>query len=219
MYVDRIMSRNVVTAKREMKLAHLANLMREKSLRHIPVVDGDGALVGLISYRDVQRAAPSTITTLSVGEVNYLISKITADQVMQKDVITCSPSTLVEDAALRMRQNRIGCLPVVDGKQLVGMITTTDLLDFFLDISGCSVPDTTRIALHLPDKTGSLGKLLDDINEFGGYIATVVSPMKQDETGQRIAILRYRHDNPRGMDAHLRALGYDLVTEDLPLGG
>lgn len=216
MHVDRIMSRSVITVTRDTRLAHMVTLMRENSLRHLPVVDEAHELVGLVSQRDIQRAAPSSITTLSVGEVNYLVSKITAGQIMTAEVVTCTPDTLVEDAALTMRQSRIACLPVVEGRRLVGLVTTTDLLDFFLDITGCTAPDTARIAVHLPDATGALGTLLDRINDFGGYIATVVSPMKQDETGMRVVIIRYRHANPDGLDAHLRQAGYDIVSEDLP---
>ncbi|OOZ36293.1 hypothetical protein [Solemya velesiana gill symbiont] len=88
--------------------------------------------------------------------------------------------------------------------------------DFLLDITGCGLRDSTRIAVHLPDEIGALGRLMDRVNDFGGYIATVVSPLSIDETGNRVAIIRYRSSNPESLDDHLRGLGYDLVTEELP---
>jgi len=216
MYVDRIMTRNVLQVSEEMRAPQLAALMRDHHIRHLPVVR-DGGLVGLVTSHDLERASPSPVTTLSVGEANYLIGKLTAAKLMRSKVISCTPDTLVEEAANRMRQEKIGCLPVVDyGGKLVGILTHEDLLDFFLDITGCLMADTTRIAVHLPDSTGQLGRLLTAINNAGGYIATVVSPLHPDQTGLRIAVVRYRAPDPRALNQSLRNLGYDLLTETLP---
>jgi len=216
MYVDRIMSREVLQVAEDTRVPQMAALMRDHHIRHLPVVR-NGRLVGLVTSHDLERVSPSPITTLSVGEVNYLLGKLTAAKVMRTDVITCTPDTLVEEAARLLRQEKIGCLPVVDrGGHLVGMLTHEDLLDFFLDITGCLMEDTTRIAVHLPDTMGQLGRLLAAINEAGGYIATVVSPLHPDQTGLRIAVVRYRAPNPRALNQQLRDLGYDLLTETFP---
>ena len=216
MYVDRIMTRNVVQASEEMRVPQLAALMRDHHIRHLPIVR-DGHLVGLVTSHDLERVSPSPVTTLSVGEANYLIGKLTAAKLMRPKVITCAPDTLVEEAAHLMRQEKIGCLPVVEqGGKLVGILTHEDLLDFFLDITGCLMTDTARIAVHLPDTPGQLGRLLAAINEAGGYIATVVSPLHPDQTGLRIAVVRYRAADPRVLNQTLRDLGYDLLTETLP---
>ncbi|MET0118752.1 MAG: CBS and ACT domain-containing protein [Sedimenticola sp.] len=216
MYVEQIMSGEVDTATEDMKLSHAAQLMREKDRRFLPVVDDQQRLVGLFSHRELAQAEPSAITTLSVGEVNYLTSKITIGQLMRRDPVVCTPSTLVEDAGHLIRKNKVGALPVVEEGRLVGIVTESNILDFLLDITGCGLRDSTRIAVHLPDEIGALGQLLDRINDFGGYIATVVSPLSIDQTGNRVAIIRYRSGNPESLDDHLRGLGYDLITEELP---
>ncbi len=216
MYVEQIMSRPVDTTTAAAKLSQVAHLMREKGRRFLPVVDGLGRLLGLLSHRELEKAEPSAITTLSVGEVNYLMAKIKVEQVMRREVITCDPGTLVEVAGQLMRDKGIGCLPVVDdGRRLLGIVTDDDILDFFLAITGCGLEDTTRIAVHLPDRAGELAKFLAAINSQGGYIATVVSPVAPDETGMRIVIVRFRATDPAALDRHLRALGYDLFTEEL----
>ncbi len=216
MYVAQIMSRPVDTVTADLKLSQVAKLMRDKGRRFLPVVDGDGRLVGLVSHRELERAEPSSITTLSVGEVNYLMAKVKVAQVMRAQVISCGPDTLVEEAGQLMRDRRIGCLPVVEGERLVGIITDDDILDFLLDITGCHLKDTTRIAVHLADRTGELAKLLTAVNRQGGYIATVVSPVVPDATGMRVAILRYRADDPAELDRQLQREGFDLMTEHLP---
>lgn len=216
MYVDRIMTREVVQVAEDTRLTQLAALMRDHRIRHLPVAR-DGHLVGLVTSHDLERVSPSPITTLSVGEANYLLGKLTAAKLMRTQVVTCAPDTLVEEAARLLRQERIGCLPVVEnGDRLVGILTHEDLLDFFLDITGCLMEDTTRIAVHLLDTIGQLGRLLAAINEAGGYIATVVSPLHPDQTGLRIAVVRYRALDPPALNQRLRDLGYDLVTETLP---
>ncbi len=216
MYVETIMSRPVDTVTAEIKLSQVAHEMRAKGRRFLPVVDAAGVLIGLLSHREVERAAPSAITTLSVGEVNYLMAKVTVGQVMRRAVISCTPRTLVEVAGQLMRTKGIGCLPVIDDqRRLVGIITDDDILDFFLAITGCGLDDTTRLAVHLPDRTGELSRFLGAINAQGGYIATVVSPVAPDATGMRVVIARYRAADPAAVDRHLRALGIDIFTEEL----
>jgi acetoin utilization protein AcuB len=217
MYVEQIMSHPVDSVTADLKLSQVAHLMREKGRRFLPVVDDRQHLVGLLSHREVERAEPSAITTLSVGEVNYLMAKVRVEQMMRREVISCGPRTLVEEAGRLMRERRIGSLPVVESDgRLVGIVTDDDILDFLLAITGCNVLDSTRITVHLPDRTGELGRLLNAINAGGGYIATVVSPVDPDETGMRIAIVRYRAEDPAGLDRQLREQGYDLFTEQLP---
>ena len=216
MYVDRIMTRDVLQVAENTRVTQLAALMRDHRIRHLPVVR-DGRLVGLVTSHDLERVSPSPVTTLSVGEANYLLGKLDAGRVMRAKVVTCAPDTLVEEAARLLRQEKIGCLPVVEsGGKLVGILTHEDLLDFFLDITGCLMADTTRIAVHLPDTIGQLGRLLTAINDAGGYIATVVSPLHPDQTGLRVAVVRHRADDPHALDRRLRDLGYDLLTETFP---
>ena len=218
MYVDRIMTREVVWVAEETRLRQLAALMRDHRIRHLPVVR-DGHLVGLITSHDLERVSPSSVTTLSVGEANYLLGKLNAAKVMRTQIITCAPETLVEEAARLLRQEKIGCLPVVtESGELAGIVTHEDLLDFFLEITGCLMRDTARIAVHLPDTIGQLGKLLAAINDAGGYIATVVSPPHPDQTGLRVAVVRYRAADPRALNQRLRELGYELLAETPPSG-
>ncbi len=216
MYISEIMSTQLDTATEDMKLSHAAKLMREKQRRYLPVVDGEMHLTGLFGHKELSSAEPSSITTLSVGEVNYLTSKITIGQLMQKNPLTCTPDTLVEEAGFMIRQHKVGCLPVLEGDKLIGVVSETDILDFFLDITGCGLTGTSRIAVKLPDQKGALCGLLTAINNFGGYIATVVSPVEQDAQGRRTAIIRHRSDDPAALDRHLQELGYELVVERLP---
>lgn len=216
MYIEQIMTRQVDTVSEDMKLSHASHLMHDRERRFMPVVDENNRLLGLLTHSEIIKAEPSAITTLSVGEVNYLMSKLCVANVMQRDPVTCNPHTLVEHAGLMMRQHRISCLPVVSDGHLVGIITGVDIMDFLLDITGCYLKESARIAIHLSDERGTLGHLLDDITALGGYIATVVSPFSRDQQGKRTVILRYTADDPAAMDKALRDKGYEILTEKLP---
>ncbi|WP_207063196.1 CBS and ACT domain-containing protein [Motiliproteus sp. SC1-56] len=220
MYVETIMTTEVLTVEEGTRMSHLAGLMQARRIRHMPVVDGDGALKGIISHRDVQKASPSDITTLSTGEVNYLLSQLTAKDIMHRSVTTCTPDTLVEDAACLMREQTIGCLPVVKEGKLVGILTGVDLLDFFLDITGCRSKDASRICIRLEDRQGVLSKLLGCLSELGGYVVSVMTPQNQSPgVGlERQVIVRYRADNPRELNRQLQERGYELLSAELPEG-
>lgn len=217
MYVEQIMSRTVDSVKAGDKLSHAAQVMREKNRRYLPVVDDNNHLVGLLGQKQVAQAEPSAITTLSAGEVNYLTSKITVGELMIKDVFTCTPTTLLEDAGRIIRDKRVGNLPVIENDVVVGVVSETDILDFLLDITGSKLANTTRIAINLPNKARALAGLLNKINDAGGYIATVVSPISKEDSPKRIAIVRYIADNPAELDKHLQELGYEIITEELPM--
>ena len=216
MYVDRMMTREVIKVLPDTKVTHMSAIMRDRHIRHLPVVDESHRLVGLVSERDIQRVSPSPITTLSAGEVNYLLNKVTADKIMHREVVTCTPDTLVEQAGCIMRDRAVGCLPVVADGRLVGIVTGVDLIDFFLDVSGCRVVDAARIAVNLRDESGRLVALLRHIEESGGGIASVLSPMHADDAGTRICIVRYQAEDPAAVVKKLKEAGYQVVTQDMP---
>ncbi len=158
MFVENIMTREVLHVAPEASFSQVSEIMRLKKVRHVPVIDQDRKVLGIISHRDVQRAQPSMITTLDVGEVKYLLSKITAADIMHKSVVSCSPRDADRGGRAHDAAQEAGvCLTVVDDAgRLVGIVTSVDLLDFFLDITGCWVEGATRITVKLQDRAGQL---------------------------------------------------------------
>jgi acetoin utilization protein AcuB len=217
MYVEQIMSREVDTATEDMKISHASHLMKKNNRRYLPVVDKENRLVGLFGPKQLLQAEPSPITTLSVGEVNYLTSKVTVGQLMQKHPLSCGRGTLIEQAGQMIRERKVGCLPVLDEDgRVIGVVSVSDILDFFLDITGSNLTETTRIAVKLPNKVRELANFLNKISDGGGYIASVVSPTSESSKEKRTVIVRYLSDDPDRIDRHLRELGFDILTEDLP---
>ena len=214
MFVENIMTREVLHVGPEASFSQVSEIMRLKKVRHVPVIDQDRKVLGIISHRDVQRAQPSMITTLDVGEVKYLLSKIAAADIMHKSVVSCSPRTQIEEAARMMRPKKLGCLTVVDDAgRLVGIVTSVDLLDFFLDITGCWVEGATRITVKLQDRAGQLAALLASVNAQGGYIVSVVSPRTPRSEGLRTATIRFEAKDAGAVVQGLREAGYELSVD------
>jgi CBS domain-containing protein len=108
------------------------HLMLERRIRHLPVTDERGLLMGIITDRDIRLNLPSQATSLSVWEINHLLARLTVDKVMTQSVLTVGPDRGARDAAQLMLDHTIGALPVVDGGRLVGIVTETDLLRAFV---------------------------------------------------------------------------------------
>ncbi|HSB70009.1 MAG TPA: CBS domain-containing protein [Candidatus Methylomirabilis sp.] len=135
MQVERWMNLEVVTVSPGDSFRTAMTLIRQKGIRHLPVVDGT-RLVGIVTDRDLRQASPSQATSLSIHELHYLLEKLTVQHIMTTRVITVRPDQTVEEAAMLLLGHRIGGLPVVQDGQLRGIITETDILQAFLQLRG-----------------------------------------------------------------------------------
>ncbi len=131
--------------------------LREGGFRRLPVVQED-RLVGIVTDRDLKEATPSKATTLSIYELNYLLSKLLVRDVMVASVITVQPEDPIEHAALLMEEHRVSGLPVVTGGAIVGIVTITDLLRAFVGFLGLR-EGGVRVTLELPDAPGVLARV------------------------------------------------------------
>jgi len=131
MFVSTRMTANPFTVTPEHTVPQAMAVMREKGVRHLPVVSG-GRVVGVLSKGDIAAASPSPATSLSAAEVTYLLGKLKVAKVMSRNPITIASGALLEEAAIAMRDNKIQMLPVVDGEELVGVITESSILDAFI---------------------------------------------------------------------------------------
>ena len=127
MLVGERMRHPVITVTPDVPINEALNIMKSDNIRRMPVVDKNGKLLGIVSAKDLLNASPSPATSLSVWEMNYLLSKITVKDVMTKNVLSISDDTPIEEAARIMADNKVGGLPVMRGSKLVGIITETDL--------------------------------------------------------------------------------------------
>jgi len=166
MFVGERMSRPVISVTPDMPINDVLAMFRKEHIRRAPVIK-DGKLVGIVSERDLLNASPSSVTTLSVWELNYLISKVTVKNVMAKKVVTVEQDTPIEEAARIMADKKIGGVPVVSGTNVVGIITETDLFKILLELMGAR-QKAWRVTATIAEKPGTLAKLTQAIAQNGG---------------------------------------------------
>jgi CBS domain-containing membrane protein len=129
--VEDVMSTDLFTLGRNDKLSVADDLMKQQRIRHIPILDSDGELCGIVTQRDLFRGI--LLRSLGYGDraEQKLLDSLSVKDAMHDEVLTISATSTLGDAATLMLSNKVGCLPVVDGGRLVGMISEADFVKQF----------------------------------------------------------------------------------------
>jgi acetoin utilization protein AcuB len=205
-------NRNPITIGPEASFYEARALIHDKGIRHLPVVDKNGRLLGIVTDRDIREAAPSDATLLSVQELHYLLGKLKVSSIMtpKEKLITITPDTLIEEAVQLMHDHKIGCLPVVEAEKLYGIFTETDALAHLVDVFGVKEKGT-RLTVALEDKPGSLLQVLEVMKSRGVNIISIVTPSFMVE-GKRIAALRIRTEDYKDIIKDIEGKGVDVLS-------
>jgi acetoin utilization protein AcuB len=166
MLVGERMSHPIISIAPDMPVHDALDMFKRERIRRAPVVK-EGKLIGIVSDKDLLNASPSPATSLSIWEMNYLLSKITVSEVMTKKVLTVKEDTPIEEAARIMADNKIGGLPVLRDGHVVGIITETDLFKIFLELMGAREKGV-RVTALIEEKPGQLAQITNTIAELGG---------------------------------------------------
>jgi len=166
MLVGERMSHPIISIAPDMPVHDALDMFKRERIRRAPVVK-EGKLIGIVSDKDLLNASPSPASSLSIWEMNYLLSKITISEVMSKKVLTVNEDTPIEEAARIMADNKIGGLPVMRDGHVVGIITETDLFKIFLEFMGAREKGV-RVTALIDDKPGQLARITNTIAELGG---------------------------------------------------
>jgi acetoin utilization protein AcuB len=164
MFVSRSMTRKVITIDQEANIFDAQELMAKNSIRHLPIVDQNQHLIGIVTDRDIRSALPYRFYEMPPGEKEK-ISAIKVRDVMSKDPVSVSPAHTIQDALLLIQNSKVGALPVVDeNKRLTGIISVRDLLRAFINVLGIGQPGTLLCVL-VDEKIGQLKRIVDAITE------------------------------------------------------
>jgi acetoin utilization protein AcuB len=188
MFVADWMTRQVITADPQESVLHAMHVMRDRGIKHLPVVK-DGKLVGVISDRDIKAYCPSKATALDVYEINYLLSKASVREAMGARLLTIAPDAPVEDAAMMMLDENVGCLPVVAGETLAGIISDRDIFRALVDISGVR-HGGHRICVIIADRPGTVKEVADIIRKHGFHLRGIMTSYEGVAAGSRRAVIR-----------------------------
>jgi len=187
MLVGERMTHPVITVRTDVPIMDAYELMQKSKIRQLPVVDQKGNLVGMLSEREILHASPSQATSLSVWELNYLMSKITVDEIMTTEVVTVDVDTPLEEAARVLAENKLGGLPVMREGNLAGIVTETDLFKVFLELFGAHEPGI-RVTILVPNQPGELSKLTSAIYKAGGNILALGTSRGEDTTTTELTL-------------------------------
>lgn len=188
MYVSDWMTKKVYTVHADEYLSDAVLLMRDRGIKHIPVLKG-GKLKGIISDRDIKEYSPSKATSLDIYELHYLLAKTRIKEIMKTGVITTTPDTPVEEAAMLMLDENIGCLPVLEGGELIGIISDRDIYRALVDITGIR-HGGSRICLVIEDRPGSIREVGDIIRKNGYRLQSILTSYEGIKAGYREVVIR-----------------------------
>lgn len=209
MLVRKRMSTNPVTITADVPITEALRVMRQNQVRRLPVLDGDGELIGIVSEKDLLYASPSPATSLSIHEMHYMLSRLQVTELMTADPVTITPDTLLEEAALIMADNKIGGLPVVQDGKLVGIITETDIFKVFLELLG-GREKGLRLTLRIPERMGEMARITTAIAQLGGDILAMGTFLGDDPTTAVVTVKVV--DVPADqLEAAMQELGLEIL--------
>lgn len=206
MLVRHWMTKDVFTVTPETSMLKANKLMKEHRIGRLPVVDGDGRVVGIVSDRDIRSASPSQATTLDMYEIYYLLSEVRIKDIMTANPLTIDQHETVESAAMILEEKGFGGLPVVDAQgNLVGIITSSDLFKVLLNITGAR-KGGVQMGFSVPDRKGGMRAIFDTLREAGASIVSVLSSSDDTSEGMRNVYVRIRPMDRAAEDALVEKL-------------
>jgi len=211
MFVSERMATDVITIGPEDTIAEAKNKMSKSSIRHLPVVDSKGVVVGIVTDRDMRDAMPSTLIKKSNYEetvakiMNYLVSDI-----MTRNPITIYGYFTIQDALLVIQKKKVGALPVIDEQgNLIGLLSTRDLLTAFVNVMGINEPGSL-LCILVQDKPGQMKKIIDIVAQENISLGSVLTAKSWD--GEKRAIFPYLFtNNVINVKQKLMDIGFELI--------
>ncbi|KMY30129.1 acetoin utilization protein AcuB [Lysinibacillus xylanilyticus] len=211
MIVEEIMNDEPYTLAPTNTVVEALKLMREKKVRHLPVVDEEYHVLGVITERDIKEALPSSLR----DEPNTPVFNAKVEEIMVKNPLVGHPLDFVEEVALTFYESRVGCLPIVSGGKLVGIVTTTDLLYTYIELTGATEPGS-KIEIRVSDTPGILFEITKIFHEHHANVQSVLVYPDSENTQNKILSIRVKTLNPLAMIEELRKEGFDVLWPNLP---
>lgn len=211
MFVSRSMSRKVVTVVKETAVLEAQSLMQRKKIRHLPVVDGENRLLGIVTDRDIRSALPYDLvkgTADSRQRDKYAHLKV--GDIMSTDLLPVSPTHTLQDALLLLEKKKVGSLPVVDDdNRVVGVLSVRDLMRAFINVLGIGQPGTL-LCILAEEKIGQLKKIVDIIAEENISCGSILVARHWEE-GKRAVFPYLLSNNVTRVKKRLQEIGFTLL--------
>lgn len=208
MYVYEKMNSNVATVEPSFSVSKAFQIMTDTKHSQLPVIDSKKQLLGLVTEKLLAEVNPSKATSLSVYEINYLLSKTKVSDIMRTGIFKINQNKLIEEAAIIMKENHIGCLPVVDDNNvLVGIVTRVDIFKGIIDLMGIKT-NGTRIVMKTESKNIRLSQITD-IAEKNNIEIKAISVLENKSYNE--VIIKTSAPKTESFIKELEALGYEII--------
>ena len=209
MFVSRTMTRKVITIDQEASILDAQERLAKNKIRHLPVIDKDRRLIGIITDRDIRSALPFH-SLMEHGSEKESVLEFKVKDVMTKDPTSISPTYTIQDALLLIQNLKVGALPVVDDDQkLKGIISVRDLLRAFINVLGIGEPGTL-LCILVEEKIGQLKKIVDAITAESISFGSVLVARYWDEN-KRAVFIYLLTQNVAHVKKKLKDLGFTLL--------
>jgi acetoin utilization protein AcuB len=209
MRVKDLMTKNPITVNSETLVLDAQRIMKENNIRRLPIVD-KGKLVGIITKHDLLEASPSPATSLSVHELNYLLSKMKVKEIMKKNPITLTPDTPFEEALKIGQDEKVGSFPVVENGKLVGIATESDIVRFLTRALGLR-DEGSRITIEgLGGKLNHLERIISIVNQHQTIILSMFS-LPRPEKKDWMIVLRLKTSDPKPIVKDFKKAGFNVT--------
>jgi acetoin utilization protein AcuB len=211
MFVSRSMVSQVITIDKEASIFDAQEKMAANGIRHLPVVDADNRLVGIVTDRDIRSAMPYRLIkqTGTIDEREKL-AQMKVDDIMTRNPKTIGPLYTIQDALLMIQKEKVGAFPVVDDSgRLKGILSVRDLLRAFINVLGIGQPGTL-VGIEVEEKVGQLKKIVDAITEENVSFGSVLVA-RTWQTGKRAVFPYLLTNNVSKVKKKLSGLGYKLI--------
>jgi acetoin utilization protein AcuB len=211
MIVEEIMNSDVTYLTPIDSISKAILLMSTKKIRHIPIVNEQQHVVGLITDRDIKDAAPSIFR----ADENKEDLEKPLSSIMKKDVITGHPLDFVEEIAALFYEHKISCMPIVKDQCLVGIVTETDLLHTLVELTGAHQPGS-QIEVKVANKAGMLLDIATIIKNHKANIQSVLVYPDKKDVNFKIIVIRVQTMNPVAVIEDLKLAGHTVLWPNLP---
>lgn len=211
MVLEEIMKVHIHTLTPDDTIGTALQLCRDHKIRHIPILDADHTLAGLVTDRDIKEATPSILKQENGSEqLNKPLSLI-----MKANVITGHPLDFVEDAAATFYEHHISCLPVVQNGKVIGLVTETDVLHTFVELTGVNQPGS-RVEVRVENRAGVLYEILHVMHHRRVNVQSVLVYPDRTAATHKVIVLRIRTMNPVGVIDDLKKEGHEVLWPNMP---
>jgi acetoin utilization protein AcuB len=205
MLIKEWMTKDVLTVDENTSLMRTTRLMKENSIRRLPVVS-HGKLIGIITDRDVKDASPSKTTTLDIHELYYVLSEMKVKDVMTPNPLTLFGEDSLEKAAMVMLHSKISGMPVVDESgYLIGLLSETDVLRGFIHSTGIT-DGAILFIFDLPDSPGSVTKVVKELREHRCRVISILTSFEDASTDHKQVAIRVIPEEEMDIDQLLQDL-------------